>query len=773
MGQFDVLTDIEFEDFVADLVSAVTGLAFVAGARGADGGIDGLNVSGDERHVIQCKHFVRSPFSKLEKAAEREAKRLAGFEQPPASYRFVTSMELSHTQKDKLFEILEPWVKTRENVWGGKELVAALDDHEGVAIHHAKLWFHGAAQLRRQLSAADYNRTSALLDQIAPRIPRFVETEAFADVRRRLEKNRVLLVDGPPGVGKTSLAQLLLLHGVEQGFQPFEIVRGQLRRMWDLLDVDQKQIFYFDDFLGRIAGRETRDEEEELVRFMKAVAADRRRRLVLTTRERILTDAQRESDTLYQEVEPGWIFFLGPQRYTRLERAHMLYNHLHFSPQVDERMKAWLVGTGRHLEVIDHERFSPRAIEWITGFAGHLRNDDKTRYPRFCVEAMGRTAEERWTKPFSELGEDEKALLFSFVGLPQRVGEENLVAAFDEACTARELEAGQDAFRAAVSSLDGTFIEGSETIGRRWWSLLNPSLLDFLERQLLTSRLDSEGLLGAACFYDQVEWLWDAWRRSDVLPPEHLWPAFDEALSRVFFSPSLESTLDLYGESDPTWELEKRLRQAVGWCEEERLRELFSKWLPGYAYEWLEELLEGEPPHPRAVELCIQLVERGMLDRADTERRLKAAIRSGEPTIERWETLHSLMEAAPEILSTDEIAEEKEDLKHFAELAMTQLDWFHEEYGPDGADLLLSVTTGWGVELEEWRTERARAVLQDLQEEEETWKREAEQEGDPDEEEESEPEQHEEDDKEAPSDADVAAEEAQIEAMFQRFRRDE
>jgi restriction endonuclease len=87
VGYFDALSDLDFEELVADLITVVTGLTFRAGARGADGGIDVLAQGSDGEHVVQCKHFQDSTYSQLKSDAKREAQKLRARGATFASYR--------------------------------------------------------------------------------------------------------------------------------------------------------------------------------------------------------------------------------------------------------------------------------------------------------------------------------------------------------------------------------------------------------------------------------------------------------------------------------------------------------------------------------------------------------------------------------------------------------------------------------------------------------------------------------------------------------------
>ena len=104
-----------------------------------------------------------------------------------------------------------------------------------------------------------------------------------------------------PGIGKTTLADLLLYSHLEQGFKPVVIQDGlaDARRMFEK---NTKQIFYFDDFLGQTFLHDRPDmlggnQDAALVTFMEAVSNTQHSRFILTTREHILGSALTFSGT--------------------------------------------------------------------------------------------------------------------------------------------------------------------------------------------------------------------------------------------------------------------------------------------------------------------------------------------------------------------------------------------------------------------------------------------------------------------------------------------
>ncbi|MDP9434289.1 MAG: restriction endonuclease [Actinomycetota bacterium] len=271
MGLFDELSDADFEVLVADLFTREMGQRFEAFAPGADGGVDGQGVDG--RHLVQCKHYRRSSFSHLKSQATKQRKKLEDIDPTPDRFDFVTSMDLTSGNKDTLVAELHPFATSHAKIWGYKDVEQLLRKHEDVERTHVKLWLRSSAQLDRLLNNAAYERTHALLVQIQGALPRYVQTDAMREASRLLAQERVCIVSGPPGVGKTTLAYLLLLQAVELRFQPFEVV-ADVEEAWRLHKPSEPQVFFFDDFLGRTQLSDgTSSDPRSLLRFIKEIAA--------------------------------------------------------------------------------------------------------------------------------------------------------------------------------------------------------------------------------------------------------------------------------------------------------------------------------------------------------------------------------------------------------------------------------------------------------------------------------------------------------------------
>lgn len=508
VSTYDALTDHEFELLTADLLSAEEGVRYEVFARGPDLGVD-VRREGEpgEWHVIQCKHYLHSTLATLRTAAKKEAKKLAKLTPPPASYRFITSRRLTAANKRSLKDDLAPFIKREDDIYGADDLELLLGRHDEVVRRHIKLWLPSSAQLQTLLQSGTYSRSRALAEEITDLLPRWVPSHAFFEARERLRRERVCVIAGLPGIGKTTLAKMLLADAIDDGYEAVA-VSADIEEAWSVYNPGRPQVFYYDDFLGRTAltQRLGKNEEDRLLGFMRRAASSKTTLFVLTTREYILQQARQLYEQLAVQGLQARHFVLALDDYSRVDRARIFYNHAFFSGQLSKAARHSLLADRAYEAIIDHQAYNPRQIEWITGLSGHRLTDaDNADYVRFAVAALDDPAR-IWRYGFEEqLDETQRALLLTLATMPDEVDSDDLQRAFDAFAQAAGISTRKRAFERALAVLDDSFVRTYQDIGKIFVTFYDPSVADFLATYLDTSPADLRLAVDSAVFFEQSQ----------------------------------------------------------------------------------------------------------------------------------------------------------------------------------------------------------------------------------------------------------------------------
>lgn len=332
MNEYDFLrlNDKEFESLAVDLLAELEGQRIERFKSGKDGGIDGrFFVDGSKEVVIQVKHWARSGLPALIRhLRNNEMQKIHSLN--PRRYMLVTSIELSRHNKQVLKDLLSPYVLSETDIFGREDLNDLISKHPEIEKKHYKLWMASTTVLTCLLNAAIVGRSAYKLAEISAFASKYVLTSDHAKALEKLESLHAVIISGEPGIGKTTLADQLCVHYVLRGFR-LCCIENSINEAESLYRPKEKQIFYFDDFLGRNYLQALgRHEDSHVINFIKRVSNDKTKRFVLTSRTVILNQGKMLSDLFRIENMEQNEFELRVASLSRLDKARILYNHIWF-----------------------------------------------------------------------------------------------------------------------------------------------------------------------------------------------------------------------------------------------------------------------------------------------------------------------------------------------------------------------------------------------------------------------------------------------------------
>ncbi len=496
---FKSLSDYDFEQLVCDLLSVQLGQPIESFRRGRDSGIDlRYTTAGKRKAIVQCKHYAKTPFSGLCLTMEKEYNKINRL--CPERYILVTSQFLTPMEKNRLLEILTPFCKSTGDILGGSELNTLLRQYPTVEQAHYKLWLTSSAVLEKVLHGGIHQQSAVMEEEIQRKLKLYVQSKkAYSKAREMLKKFNCCIISGIPGIGKTTLAEILSIYYLDQGYQIIK-VRSDIQEALLAYRPNRKQAFIYDDFLGStgLEMKENKNEGQDLLIFLDFISRQKGKKAILTTREYILNQARQGSEEYARENFDYKKCIISLEDYTREDRARILYNHLFFYGVPREDIQD-LLTEDRVINLIDHPNYSPRLIETVIKL-WHTTEGDS--FYRFCANILNHPSK-LWEHAFCrKISPAARDLLLLLCPVQKIIAISELKTRYEgyhrEKCRIQNLPLSMTDFRDALKETEGTFIRISENSV----SYHNPSVRDFIHGYIKENDAEFKTLCENAADFD-------------------------------------------------------------------------------------------------------------------------------------------------------------------------------------------------------------------------------------------------------------------------------
>lgn len=497
---FSNLSPFEFELLSRDLLQDNLNITLETFKEGKDKGID-FRAFTDNYLIVQCKKYQK--YSDLYSNLKKEVSKVKLLK--PKRYILITSASLSVDQKQKVFNLFTPFILSQSDIITGSDLNNLLNKYPHIERNHYKLWLSSSNILQTLLNNKIVNQSKFVLEEAKDKLKYFVENESYKECLDLLKKYNYVIISGIPGIGKSTLSEMLVLYFLKTGIKEFISISESINEAFNIYNEDESQVFLFDDFLGRnfLETSINRNEEKLIINFIRKINKSKNKFLIFTTREYILNQAAEKFDLIDDSSFSKCILDLS--KYNKKIKAKILYNHLYFSPLPQDVISCLVKNKVLH-KIVQHKNYNPRIIEAITKPKENKKITSEN-FEKVAIETLDYPFK-IWEHAFeAQISNNSQILLYSMILFnSERIKFDDLFLQYKKLYSV--FNSTEPSLNQSISKplkeLEGTFVKTSNGPKGITISFQNPSIQDFIIGYIERNTFEKTIIVKGALFLNEL-----------------------------------------------------------------------------------------------------------------------------------------------------------------------------------------------------------------------------------------------------------------------------
>ena len=504
----DGMTTSDFENFAIEIVKLKFKNSSLHGFKeGKDDGIDGIDDIKSPSLIIQAKRWqVTKNKTTAVKLFKEEIDKIAltkGKYEWVTDFKYVivTSMGLSPANlkeiRDYADEIIPNAIPNDDYIIYSSTLttLSQQNEYRNVFMKFGLLEKDISIILKRDRLKSVEAESHDYFSDFDSKY--FVETHFLGEAYHILQREHIVLIQGPAGIGKTTTCSMLGNLFLNNNENLFHVIVRRVEEISEVLKLynenyrnneDLNLFVVFDDFLGRNQFDVGERVLQDIKKLYSASTNTNNLFICLNSRTQILKDATSMDFEFQKLINEKFTekkrFIIDLDKYSDIDKANIFRKvfeqKLHYLESADKKELVEkynsLIGSDWK-KIIRHRNYFPRLVELI---ANNFK-ESKGNFYDYVLAILGHPTQ-LYDNLFYCLEKEEKFLLFSLLQFDNYpVEEEWLINSLDPL----ELDSVFD-FKKSLNKLDGSWFAFTKESfdGKSKVDFFNPSIIDFLNDKL-------------------------------------------------------------------------------------------------------------------------------------------------------------------------------------------------------------------------------------------------------------------------------------------------